>query len=634
MLSPDGSASEISYSTNSAQAHKILGGRPTIIGQLEQIGVVIVRSLDQSSCGPLNKNVLPAPFCNASYNGAYLLFAVDSDGFSKDFSLSEYEKYSKERESETERAQKEFDGNGKQLVSSKSALASSFFYDLTKVYIQSEIDKKMQTAKILAAESVSALVEEFLSADSSPMNDADYEPNEEEEHESVVEEEEEQSADDWRKQLEAALVVVRERGRSDGQYLAERVSATFYELNGAEPSMKELRSVFDGIEQDLANEAEEDMENESGSDALRLAQLLASNLSANPDPTELVEYAMQIVGMDLVSRAKAAFASINGRGQQPNAKELRRSVEKLAMKLAEEALSVGDVDVDADVYDPENTDDQMLARIDAIEDEQFNADHFNLKMLTTASRGEKGKYEAYDVYFSNFDAERERKNFGKAIDSFVMRNGRSPSDEERNHIRAFLSTKKETQLVQFKLSVVSSEEEREQKEKEEKATEKLLVTPVKKKKSAARFNVYFDDRELNQKTSTALKWFERFNNRKPTALEMSGIEAFIQTDKSELIECEFDVKSFDALMAAADDDSKEEEEQSVRMKMGKAVTKNNKSTKYTLDFAEESRSAGDAKMAMKWFERFNGRQANEEEQQRIQQFVEADNDNEQTIDID
>merc|ERR1712154_384737 len=317
----------------------------------------------------------------------------------------------------------------------------------------------------------------------------------------------------------------------------------------------------------------------------------------------------------------AAFSSIHG--QQPSKKALKRSVEKLALKLAEQAID-GFVDESAkkesDVYDPQNIDDQILARIDAIEDEQFNADHFNLKMLTSASKAKKGKYEAYNVYFSNFDKETERKNLVKAIDSFKMRNRRSPSSEEVDAIKAFLSTNKDTNLVQFKLSVISDSDGNEEGKAETKKNEKLLVTPVKKKKSAARFNVYFDEKSGD--TETALKWFNRFQNRKPTKLEMRGIEQFIQTDKSELIECEFEVSSFDKNNDLYDDDCKETE--LLKMKTSKAVKKKT-STTYTLDFADKSRSNGDKKQAL-WFERFNGRSANKEEQEKISQFVKADNE--------
>merc|ERR1712087_57844 len=61
----------------------------------------------------------------------------------------------------------------------KSALSSSFSYDLTKVYIQSEIDKKSKMAKLSTSESVKALVSDFMKLDSSPMNDPDYKPEDE-----------------------------------------------------------------------------------------------------------------------------------------------------------------------------------------------------------------------------------------------------------------------------------------------------------------------------------------------------------------------------------------------------------------------------------------------------------------------
>merc|ERR1711902_353665 len=275
------------------------------------------------------------------------------------------------------------------------------------------------------------------------------------ENESADFEETSSAESDWRVQLEDALVCVRERGKADGEWLAERIASTFYELNGVEPSLNELRNVFDGIQQDLANEAEEAEESEKSSDAQRLAEQLESQLTANPDPTELVEYSMRIVGMDLVSRAKASFNSISGRN--PSKKELKRSVQKLALKLAEQAIAgstnkAKSSKVEESDYDPTNIDDQILARIDAVEDEQFDAKNFNLRMLTTSSNAKKGKYEAYDVYFSNFDKETERKNLLKAIDSFKMRNRRSPSNEEIDAIAKFLSTDKDTNLVQFKLS--------------------------------------------------------------------------------------------------------------------------------------------------------------------------------------
>merc|ERR1711971_787540 len=287
-----------------------------------------------------------------------------------------------------------------------------------------------------------------------------------------------------------------------------------------------------------------------------------------------------------------------------------------ALKLAASAMSAQSQSSKTqavDNYNPQNSNDQSLAREDAMETEDFNADHFNLKMLTTASKsGKTTKNEAYDVYFSNFDKSTEQKNLLRAVDSFKMRNRREPSGEEVDAIAQFLATDKQTQLVQFKLSVISDSDAPNDVvlSDAEKTNEKVLVTPVKKKKSAAQFNVYFDDKSNKE---TALKWFERFNNRKPSELEMSGIEQFIGAENK------------------YDDDSKESDDQRLKMTTSK-IAKKKSSTTYTLDFAGQSRLSGDAQPALQWFQRFNGRAPNKSEQAQINAFVQADS--EQTIDID
>jgi hypothetical protein len=563
--------------------------------------------------------VLPAPLSNASFNGNYLLFSVDASGSSTDFKLSEYEQYASNNKGSTEPSAKEI----------KSALTSPFSYDLTKVFIQSEIDRKSKSDKISPTEAKNALVAEYVAQSSTPMNDADYSP--EQDSESADGDLDSQLSEDWRAEWDNVLEGVMQRGYADQEVLADRICATFFELNGVEPSLAELQNVFGSVEQDLANEADEDLASEKQTDALRLAEALAGSLTDNPDPTELVDYSTKIVGQDLVSRAISAFSSINGR--QPSNNELARSVEKLALKLAASAMSAQSQSSKTqavDNYNPQNSNDQSLAREDAMETEDFNADHFNLKMLTTASKsGKKTKNEAYDVYFSNFDKSTEQKNLLRAVDSFKMRNRREPSGEEVDAIAQFLATDKQTNLVQFKLSVISDSDAPNDVvlSDAEKTNEKVLVTPVKKKKSAAQFNVYFDDKSNKE---TALKWFERFNNRKPSELEMSGIEQFIGADnKSELIECEFEVSSYDE--SKYDDDSKESDEQRLKMTTSK-VAKKKSSTTYTLDFAGQSRLSGDAQPALQWFQRFNGRAPNKSEQAQINAFVQADS--EQTIDID
>jgi len=207
--------------------------------------------------------------------------------------------------------------------------------------------------------------------------------------------------------------------------------------------------------------------------------------------------------------------------------------------------------------------------------------------------------------------------------SFKMRNKSEPNAFEIYGIEKFLTTKKETTLIQFKLSQQQNEEK---KENVIDSKTKVLITPLKEKKSSAVYNVYFDDkREENE--DAAIKWFARFNNRKPSAIELKRIQQFVKHDKSKLIECEYNVEDND------DNKSTEEDDKSLRMKTSFAVKKET-STKYCLDFVdEETRTSGNHKQALKMFEMFNNRKATKEEQTRISNFVKADM-NDQMIDID
>merc|ERR1711902_226839 len=212
--------------------------------------------------------------------------------------------------------------------------------------------------------------------------------------------------------------------------------------------------------------------------------------------------------MGIISRSKSLF--VISRGRNPNKNELRETVERLALKLADDAINYNfnenDISDDSNQfddddkindpdYDPNNLRDNKIKYEDQVEDEQWNENNFNLKMLKTKSiKTKSGNAESYDVYFAKYDKEQEKENLVKAIDSFKIRNRREP-----NKLEIF-------SLIQFKLSQVdngndSDNNEYDEEEKEEilatksKQTtpSKVLVTPIKKKKSAARYNVYFND---------------------------------------------------------------------------------------------------------------------------------------------
>eukprot|EP00487_Bulimina_marginata_P009878 TRINITY_DN445_c0_g1_i3.p1 TRINITY_DN445_c0_g1~~TRINITY_DN445_c0_g1_i3.p1 ORF type:complete len:205 (+),score=20.96 TRINITY_DN445_c0_g1_i3:119-733(+) len=190
LLKPDGTMQEIKYATNSKQAAKLLNGRPTIIGELEEIQVVIARSLNQKNCGDRNQNILPVPFCNKQYNGNYLLYRVDAKGNSIDFRVKQYEQFVAKNKKLTEQARKHYDAVDSREIRAQSPFTSNS--KLTMVYLRSEVDRRLR-AEFKAKNgrnpteseiedsvnvSVQKLVNDLVS-DSSPMNDPDYDPNDE-----------------------------------------------------------------------------------------------------------------------------------------------------------------------------------------------------------------------------------------------------------------------------------------------------------------------------------------------------------------------------------------------------------------------------------------------------------------------
>mmetsp|Transcript_35683 Transcript_35683/g.58515 ORF Transcript_35683/g.58515 Transcript_35683/m.58515 type:complete len:819 (+) Transcript_35683:184-2640(+) len=727
LIKPDGSLQQIKYNGSSKQAKDLLNGRPTIVGELEGIQTVIVRALNQSNCGAPNQSVLPVPFCNRKFNGNYLLYRVDAEGSPTDLNMALYEKFVAQNKTLTEQAQKNFNPIDAQEIRAKSAFNSNS--RLTLVYLRSEVDKKIREEYIQkngqkpkdadiegeVDKALQKLVDELVNR-STPMNDPDYDPSEDSKSgdDQVVANlrriyKDETGADlngkdifttlnraqnllaeervsasgaaidafnnelvderDWRLQLNDALAFVRERGRLDGRMLAEKVSETFYELNGAEPTVDQLVGVFRRIKQELADEAEADLlENEEDAmddgSAFYLAKKLGPDFS-DADPTEIVEYALRIVQEDLVSRAKSSF--MISKGRRPNKPELRDTVERLALKLAERALDSNagtrtidaiEEDEDAD-YDPNNIADKRLAKQDALENARFDEDFFNLRMLTTErTKSRLGRAEAYDVYFCKFGKKRLAKNLERAIATFKLRNKREPNQIEVSKIRQFISCKENTNLVQFKLAVVTDDDQDQAKDDEKReiasgaaskkasvstTPSKVLITPVKKKATAARYAVYFADSKKSVNNDKnfkfAIKWFQRFHSRQPTEFEMAAIKQFVNTDKSELTECEYQVP-----VDSKDDDRKDTEADDMRlvrklnMKQNKVIKKGNTATGYTLDFStDKERENGDLKSATRWFMRFNNRKPSKAELKDIQKFIKRDLNasvEEDTVDID
>lgn len=559
LLKADGSCEQIKCNTSSKQINKILNGRPTIIGELEEIKVIILRSLTQSTT-KLNQNILPPPYCNEKYYGNYLLFSVDSVGNPANLSLKQYNVYVDGKKDSIQKMVKNkcYNSAENKPIKVKYAYDSDSEIRLDAI-IRSEFDKKIrmeceskndfEVTDVEIEKNINKSIQEFVNNlvfenSANRMIDPDYDPEEDEDEDPDYEPNDDEEIDDdvvddyvnepeeeeWRIELNKVLKIIREKGKTDGRILAEKISNTYFDTNGIEPTLDELTEIF--------------------------------------------------------SKIKSKYIK------------------------SESEIEISD------------------------ENETVN-DILSLKMSKTARiKSKKGKSETYNVYFNKFDKVRKEKNLTAAIKSFKMRNNREPTKFEINRLKQFLFTENKTTSVQFRLEVVDSEDDEKKvefdREKGSKTTtpSRLLVTPVKKKKNAAKFNVYFGDKsEANKTEKQAVTWFERFNNRKPSDIELNLIKQFVKSDADELKEYEFDIP-------ISDDDSKDYINKKINYETDiNSVVEKKTSTKYTLNFNNETeRKNGSKKQAIKWFKRFNNREPTDNEKKSINHFIQ--NDVEDTIDID
>merc|ERR1719295_1607271 len=256
LLKQDGSTEEISYDASSSGTRSLLGGRPSIIGEIEDLRVVVVQALSQSvSRGPAaNKHTLPVPLCHHRGSGDYVVFRLDSEGRAGDVTVEEFQKYSDDHKALTETSVRNYSNEEEPVRSSYSAAKISM--ENLRGAVETQIHSEQSSSAVSNFEDavksgVQKLVDSMvLSLDSSPMNDGDYNPESEgmdEEADLVVVGSgySEGAVDErpWRAQLDDAVEQIREIGRVHGQFFAEKVMATMYELNGSDPTSDHSHSV-------------------------------------------------------------------------------------------------------------------------------------------------------------------------------------------------------------------------------------------------------------------------------------------------------------------------------------------------------------------------------------------------------
>ena len=124
-LKSDGSTQEIAYSTSSSATRQLLSGRPSIVGEIEDLQLVVVQCLERSSGSSLNQHTLPVPLCHNQSGGDYLVFRVDAEGKAADVSLKEYSEYVEEHKTLTATALKQYSSDALRIKSNSPFASSS-----------------------------------------------------------------------------------------------------------------------------------------------------------------------------------------------------------------------------------------------------------------------------------------------------------------------------------------------------------------------------------------------------------------------------------------------------------------------------------------------------------------------------
>jgi len=391
---------------------------------------------------------------------------------------------------------------------------------------------------------------------------------------------------------EEALDHIRDLAANDGAVLAQDLCDIFYAEYGAEPSLEELHELWNGVQDELAVEAQSENEVESADESVddddtesesedeyeealehirgiakldgeamasNLCQIMLEENGEEPSLEELTEIWSEIVDefaaeaqseiesedeseFDEESESESQSVSDHIESEEVETESddddltMESELESVAQSATEsEAESEEEADGD---YEPSNMNDEVLARWDLEEDRQHELDYFGGEMMlnTPMVRSQRGHGVSWNVYFDEDDLSRraESSNLKEAMEGFKVRNQRAPTIEECKNMAAFLAVPNELcneADIQPTASSVAA--------KSSKSKSRVFVSPLIEKKTAQRFSVYLEDGQQGD-ADVAIRLFQRSNDRQPNAIELAEIKAFVKVD-ADLTEATFAV---------------------------------------------------------------------------------------------
>jgi len=359
VLRQDGSAEEVSYDGSSSSTRRLLGGRPSIVGEIEALSVLVVQPLSTDcsvGAAAVNSHTLPVPLCHHRAHGDYVLFRVESTAKAGDLSLEEYSQFVEDNKALTETALKHYNAESEQIRSnspchgtSKTAVATLRGALWTQI-----VSERADSAEVDIAEAVEQRVQELVddAVAAEEGDDVDFDPDDDAEalagdrkthilhrFDSAVSAEDDRP---WRVQLEDALEHIRSIGKDHGEHFAATLCSTFYELNGTEPALNQLTTLFAKIRADFANEALEELEEDSGSET-ESERESESEVEVDEEWRATLGRIRRIGRIDgeaLAEQIGDAFYGENG--EEPSLEELAEIWEGAQDALAAEAQELSD----------------------------------------------------------------------------------------------------------------------------------------------------------------------------------------------------------------------------------------------------------------------------------------------------
>jgi len=574
ILRADGSAKEISYDASASQTRTVLDGSASIVGSIEGLDAIIVRA--QSSSGERNEHSLPGDV-EGGHRGDYLIFRADAEGNAANLSLSEYQLFAAANPSSNQRSADRIDAQNIHARPKASNL----------VFVRSEIDRvvraELKDSSATETEIATAKAQRFQSVvdgvvaelASSPMSDPDFD----------------------------------ESAAAEGE--AERAVDAQIQTDDASTDSRHWRLQL--------GDAMRFVRARGRADGQRLAQQISSTFfelnAKQPSQEELT---------DIFGGIKAELAAEAQRDLSPEQRVsadthsasnsvAQRLAPKLSTASASELVEYGRAIVEQDlVQRARSLLRSVLGREGDDSEVRETLKDLALKLAEAAldanARGAKDR--------SDDDGDSADYNPENAADSRLHRHD---AKEDREHNAEHFEGDRSGSATESSLTVRTS------------------ATNRSRTGAAESYSVYFSETSKRSNLPTALRMFQRRNDRAPTQIEQARIRQFLATQ--EIVDV---VSVVDGDRDGAESEDREisnlqraqEKERKLPRSPQKVLvtpirTSKAKAAAFNVYFERsklsEAASQSNERTAVQWFKRFNdGRAPTDAELNRIRSFTKTD----------